>query len=305
MTHALDPVAVSLARAQQGMLTTAQARAAGLSPFALARLVQQDILKHPGRGLYAVASLVDTAPEAWHRHLMSGARLMYPDAVFTGVSAVLAHEVRVWDADLARPQLLRPVRRGTTMACFHLRPERAGATIATELGETVLLADALVQLAADDGIASGVASMDHALHEGKVTRDELEAALDAVALWPGSSRAKSAVLHSDGRRESVAESRCALVMALKGIDVIPQFEVRDPKGDFVARVDFLIEGTNIVIEVDGKVKYASGDPEVLWAEKKREDDIRRAGCVVVRVTWADLERLDRLVAKVSQALRAA
>ena len=305
MTSTLDPVLISLATAQHGMLTTTQARAAGLTPLALARLVTHGVLKHPGRGLYAVASLVDEDPEPWHRHLMAGARLLYPDAVFTGISAVLAHEVRVWGANLTRPQLLRPVRRGTTMACFHLRPERAGLVVQTELGATVPLADALVQLATDDGIGPGLVSMDHALYEHKVTHEQLEAAVETVALWPGSFKARSALAHSDGRRESVAESRCALALALEGINVIPQVEIRNVRGAFVARVDFLVEGTKVVIEIDGKVKYASGDPEVLWAEKSREDDLRREGYAVVRLTWADLERPGRIGAKVRMALRAA
>ena len=78
----------------------------------------------------------------------------------------------------------------------------------------------------------------------------------------------------DGRRESVGESRCGVALAMAGIDVTPQVTIRDERGHLVARVDFLVDGTKVVIEFDGKVKYAAGDPAVLWDEKRREDRLR-------------------------------
>lgn len=106
----------------------------------------------------------------------------------------------------------------------------------------------------------------------------------------------------DGRRESVAESLAGVSFAMHGILVEPQVRLYDPNGTFVARVDFLIPGTNVVVEVDGRLKYASGDPQVLWDEKRREDAIRRLGYVVVRLTWADLMNPEVLIAKVRAAL---
>ena len=62
-----------------------------------------------------------------------------------------------------------------------------------------------------------------------------------------------------------------------------------------------MDGANVVVEFDGKVKYAAGDPEVLWDEKRREDRLRRLGYVVVRITWADLERPGAVAAAVRAA----
>jgi very-short-patch-repair endonuclease len=107
----------------------------------------------------------------------------------------------------------------------------------------------------------------------------------------------------DGRRESVGESRCGVDLAMAGIDVTPQVPILDERGNFVARVDFLVDGTRVVIEFDGKVKYAAGDPKVLWDEKRREDRLRRLGYVVVRITWAQLERPGAVAAAVRAALR--
>lgn len=108
-----------------------------------------------------------------------------------------------------------------------------------------------------------------------------------------------------GLRESVGESRCGIALELASIRVTPQVEIRDAFGNLVARVDFLVEGTMVIVEFDGKVKFETGDPAVLWAEKKREDRLRRMGYTVVRIIWADLEKPGAVSAKVGAAIRAA
>lgn len=81
-----------------------------------------------------------------------------------------------------------------------------------------------------------------------------------------------------------------LILVGAGYSVIPQFTVRNPMGHFIARVDFFLPDLNVVVEFDGATKYAdsASGPDALFAEKRREDDIRRLGYAVVRVTWADL-----------------
>ena len=89
----LDAQLLAVAQGQHGMLTTFQARAAGLSPPLLVALVKSGVLRHPGRGLYAVGAMAETDPQKWHRQLCAGAFLLYPDAVLAGTTAVLAHGV--------------------------------------------------------------------------------------------------------------------------------------------------------------------------------------------------------------------
>ena len=297
----LDAALVMTARAQRGMLTTAQATAAGLSAPVLVKLVKAGVLRHPGRGLYAVEALCESDPEAWHRQLCAGAFLLYPDAVLAGTSALLAHGIPIWGAPLAAPTILRPVKRAGGMSAFWVRPAR-GESLSTDWGPASPPASALVQHAVDHGIVPGVVSADAALREGSVTLDQLTEQVHAVATWPHSSRAASMLRLVDGRRESVGESRCGVALAMAGIDVTPQVTIRDERGHLVARVDFLVDGTKVVIEFDGKVKYAAGDPGVLWDEKRREDRLRRLGYVVVRITWAQLERAGAVAAAVRAAL---
>lgn len=302
----LDPALVALAAGQAGMLTTAQARAVGMDKTALCRAVADKVLLHPTRSLYAVRRLVDaSSPEAWHQHLARGARLVYPDVVFTGVTAVLAHGLAVWGCELERPALLRPISRSTGVRGFWVRPLREIRPVESAWGPAVAPAAAVVQVALDAGIEQGVVCADDALRQGCVTTDDLARAVEAVTNWPGAHRARSMAQLVSAQRESVGESRCGVAMAVAGIRACPQVEVRDASGQLVARVDWLVEGTRVVVEFDGKVKFASGDPQVLWAEKRREDALRRLGYVVVRITWADLERPGAVAAKVRAAIRQA
>lgn len=300
----LDRDLIALAVAQGGVLTTAQLACAGHTSRALVELVRGGVLLHPGRGLYVVAALAETEPGARHRQLVAGAHLLYADATLVGATAVLAHGVPVWGADLTRPALRRPIHRAGGVQTFWVRTG-VGPTVDTPWGRATQLPDALAQTAIDHGIVPGVVSADAALHEGRVTLDSLTEAVERVAGWRSGSRAVAMLGLSDARRESVGESRCGVLLALAGVAVTPQVDIRRRDGGLVGRVDFLVDGTNVILEFDGKVKYADGDPRVLWAEKRREDELRALGYVVVRVTWADLERPGALVALVRAALRRA
>jgi very-short-patch-repair endonuclease len=91
-------------------------------------------------------------------------------------------------------------------------------------------------------------------------------------------------------------------------DVTPQHEVgrREHPGR-VFYADFLIDGTNVLVEFDGKVKYdPEANPEAARAnfqEKLREDELRRLGYVVVRLTRADLARPALVRARIEAAIR--
>lgn len=299
----LDPDLITLARSQHGMLTTAQLGVAGLGGPDLVALVSRGTLRHPGRGLYAVAALSSDAPEVWHRQLVAGAFLLYPDAILTGSSALLAHGLPVWGSSIATPRLLRPRDRSGGMSAFHVRRAASRqASVDTPWGPCIPLADAIVQYALDSGIVPAVVSADAALHSGAVTDEALAAAVERVRAWPWSNRASAMQSFADGRRESVGESRTAVTLSFAGIELIPQVTISDEQGRFVARVDFIVKGTKVIVEFDGRIKYSDESGTVLFDEKKREDRLRSLGYIVVRIVWADLETPGRAVAKVRRAL---
>ena len=60
MSTQIEPALREVAVGQHGLFTTQQAHRAGMTAFALVEAVRGGALLHPGRGLYAVADLVDT-----------------------------------------------------------------------------------------------------------------------------------------------------------------------------------------------------------------------------------------------------
>lgn len=105
---------------------------------------------------------------------------------------------------------------------------------------------------------------------------------------------------ADPRSESAAESRARWVFELLGIPVIPQFEVYDDDGRFLARTDFLVEGTGVILEIDGLLKYT--DRDALRREKQREVALQRLGYVVVRLLYRDLDHPERVRRLVREAI---
>ncbi|MGA8046864.1 MAG: DUF559 domain-containing protein [Dermatophilaceae bacterium] len=152
------------------------------------------------------------------------------------------------------------------------------------------------------GIVPGVVSADAALHANLLSHEALAAMIDRVKQWPHSNKASAMLSFCDGRRESVGESRSAVTLAFAGIELVPQVVITDERGRFVARVDFVVKGTKVIIEFDGKVKYGGDDGTALFEEKRREDRLRSLGYTVVRIVWADLETPGAVVAKVQRAM---
>lgn len=83
-----------------------------------------------------------------------------------------------------------------------------------------------------------------------------------------------------------------------GFDLEPQVEIRAEGRLF--RTDFRVRGTRVLVEFDGAVKYV--DRAALFEEKQREDALRRAGWIVVRVVWSDLAEPARLRRRLRNAL---
>jgi very-short-patch-repair endonuclease len=119
-----------------------------------------------------------------------------------------------------------------------------------------------------------------------LTPSDIETAIEAVAGRSGIGPVRAALAQADARVESVGETVTGYVIRALGFEVEPQYEVLVEGRRF--RADFRLKGTRVLLEFDGRVKYAEGDRSVLFEEKRREDALRRAGWVVVRLVWSDL-----------------
>ncbi|GAB3083750.1 hypothetical protein GCM10027054_02430 [Isoptericola nanjingensis] len=170
----------------------------------------------------------------------------------------------------------------------------------TSLGRTVVdcartLAEPSSIVVADSALALGV------------DPDELTGRLDRSRGARGVRRARRVLAAADGASESPLESLVRWHLLAAGL---PRPVHAIPVGTWAGTfwVDLAWPDLKVALEVDGAVKYdgRAGDPQqVLLAEKRRHDALVEAGWTILRVTFADLRDVRRLVARVEHALRVA
>ncbi len=313
---AMDAALAAVAAMHGGVFTRQQALTCGVSDMALLGLTRGKEVITLGRSAYAVASAVPDRAQpgydvAFHALRARAALLVYPDAHLCGVSLLAVAGVDIYGADLRRVELVRDVRQEVLTQLCRIRPRHA--VIRPGLpkdpspraeGVAEAIAGAVVQLAMDHGFLAGVCSADDAMHDGWTTREDLARAVGVLAHWSRGSRAQTMLAFADGRSESVGESRLRVILVLGGIPVEPQYIIK-AGGTVIACCDLKVKGVRLVLEFDGKVKYAGAGGEVLWKEKKREDGIRRTNHGAERVIWVELDREAVLLARVRAAIAAA
>lgn len=287
-----------------GIFTTGAAGLAGIHRLELQALRRAGYIEPMTRGVWRLGTSV--ADEGEHDHhvrrtLAHLARMKRATAA-DGPSALLLHGLPVVSADLSRVYLVRGEAASTRCGKgYSLRTYR-GPTTTTDhhplLSRPVPVVPVEVAIVSAGLIASPVtalAAADHALRLRVATAEAIETALTEVKPGAQGVRAvRRALQIADARRESAGESYTAWVAHLLGLALVPQVTI----GRY--RVDFVVEGTRVIVEFDGAAKYASHDD--LLAEKRREDELRAMGYVIVRLMWSDLERPDRARAKIERAL---
>ena len=135
-----------------------------------------------------------------------------------------------------------------------------------------------------------VAVADAAAHAGLLPPPEVRRVLSEMRGWKGIGRARRALELVDPDTESPGETWTRLTLRDIGCRVRSQFPVTVADGT-TYRADFLIEGTWVIVEFDGRTKYGMSGNSVetdLWLEKRRHDAITMAGYEIVRLTWEDL-----------------
>jgi very-short-patch-repair endonuclease len=190
-------------------------------------------------------------------------------------------------ADLrARACLLPPYDRHSLVAsgvpC--LRPVRAVGDLLRllPLAEAVVVADAVQ-------------------NAGLADRAALERELEAHAALRGVRSAHRALDLSDCRAESPPETRVRLHLVLAGLRPVPQYDVADASGRWLARVDLAFPEARLAIEYDGRAVHER--PGVFARDRQRQNALLSAGWVVLRYTAEDLLSPAALTAEVAALLR--
>jgi very-short-patch-repair endonuclease len=273
--------------------------AAGIGAQALADALARGDLLRIRRGVYAPNQLPERA-----RHLVSGgspdpayvahvrAALMSlgPTAVAGGRTAAV-----LWGFDmLVEPQLIEvvvPTSREGAPSGVALRRRRGSAAVehaVLGLEPLRLLAPVttVVDCALNRPLREAVVIADSALRAGAVTLDGLRELSGSLVHHPRGHRLRRVLDLADPSAASVLESLARLLFLQHGLSPEAQVSLRDARGRFIGRVDFLFRDQRLVIECDGRRWH---DPEDARArDRVRDNELERAGFRLLRLTWNDI-----------------
>jgi very-short-patch-repair endonuclease len=110
----------------------------------------------------------------------------------------------------------------------------------------------------------------------------------------------------DPRSESPGESRTRLALVAAGLPA-PRLQFEIPTAEGVFRADFAWPELMVILEFDGESKYFDyrPTPDVLLAERRRENALVVEGWTLVRARWADLSNPGVVPARVLAAFERA
>jgi hypothetical protein len=142
-------------------------------------------------------------------------------------------------------------------------------------------------------VDDAVVALDAALLRKAVTAGQLQAGVESIRGWPRADRALRAVSLADGRAESPLETRGRLRIVGSGFPA-PELQVEiHAGGRLVGVADAWFDAAAVAVEFDGRIKddqpWRGRSPqEVLWEEKRREDELRSLDIRVLRIADQDL-----------------
>lgn len=317
--HPIHPLTFNLALlGADGVFSSADAAVRGIDRHALSRLCDRGDLLRLSRGWFAVGGPEPPSRERRHRlTALALGRHFRSRAAISHHSLLICRELATYRADLSTVHLTSVVDDSSSVGGAGGRRSvsvrRAGLVIHRSVSRVRLpanrtddrpgampLAHAIVQSGLLAGPEAALVPADAALRLGRIGPGDLEVSVTAFSHHRGIGPVRAALPLADARHESPGESRTAFVLDCLGYGLEPQFEVVAEGRRY--RADFRVVGTRVLVEFDGAVKYADGDRRVLFDEKRREDALRRAGWVVVRLVWADLDEPSRVRRLVAEAL---
>ena len=227
------------------------------------------------------------------------------EAVVSHVSAAVVHGLPLWAARWDRVHVTRDRASGARRSgLVHLHAAALDADEVVAVGGVPVtsLARTLTDLGRLLPFEQALVPTDAALHEGRVTPDKLVAALHRGARRPNNRAARRVVAFADGRAESVGETRSRVAIRRAGL---PPPTLQHGIGGH--RCDFSWEEHATVGEFDGRVKYGrllrpGQEPgDVVFAEKRREDELRDLGREVARWVWDELDTFDVAAGRIRRA----
>jgi hypothetical protein len=286
-----------------GIFSRAQALDCGETDRTLAAAVRDGVLVRLRRGFYTPADIYTSAdPSAKHVLYARAALASQRGRVaLTGVSAAALHRFDIYDTSLDTVHLVR-LDNGATRTEAGIVHHGTRRDIEEEIGsyEGILAsvpARAIWEVACRSSLEGGVVTADSALRRSPELKESLDALHDHFALFPGSTKARTAVRLADGRSDSPGESVTRVQFYRYGIPMPePQYQVFGSRGQLIGISDFYWEDFRHLGEFDGKIKYqkllrAGESPsDCVIREKRREDAMRAGSRGMTRFVWSDVMR---------------
>ena len=208
--------------------------------------------------------------------------------IFTGQSACSIYNIPRLDEYEMRPNCISKNTKGSDIIRWHHETYDPNARMLKELFVTSPM-QAFFDLAKHDSPESLLVSLNHCLFNKLFDVNEVASEL---AKRPGMAKIKllrRLLRFANKNCESPLETLAWIALYKAGY-ILPQQQVDIfAKQKFVGCVDMYWElrGRIVVLELDGNIKYTVGYD--LLAEKKREENIRRAGCEVYRSDWNEVK----------------
>jgi hypothetical protein len=286
-----------------GVVLRRDALAAGATDGDLRRACRAGVLVRIRHGVYSLKEVWE-ARTLEERHLLLS-RMAYEfaraDVVLSHVSAALIHGAPLWDLSLTEVHLTRTDRKAGRReggVVQHRGRLRKGDVVTVDGRQVTSPTRTALDLTTLTDLEHALPAMDHFLRTGQTSKEQLREGAAAIARWSNTLGTDLVVNFADGRRESLAESRTAVMLIGTGKPAPePNFKIRDRYGNVLWRVDFAWPELGVFLEFDGKVKYQKflkeGEDvtDAVLREKKREEQIcARTGWRCIRLTWADLAR---------------
>jgi very-short-patch-repair endonuclease len=264
------------------------------------RLTRHQVHSSAWRRLFPDVYACATLPVTHELRTLAVTRVLFPGAVACGRSAAV-----LWGVDLAGPddpvECLVPadVHRGAVPGVRLVRrtlpPEHVSRRRGVQVTEPLRTALDLGRIRPLD---EAVVALDRFLVPGLVFLSEVRAAADGLT-GRDCRRIRTVAQLADGLAGSPQETRLRLLIHRSDLpDPVAQYRVRI--GDrSIARVDFAWPEQQLALEYEGAWH---GERQQVARDRRRLNDLTRAGWRVIFVTAAELRDPIRLIERLAEAL---
>ena len=302
--------------AEHGVFTRKEALSVGFHDHAIVGLVRSGAWVRVRRGAYvfgdAWASLDDN--ERYAVLCRAAVRQANTRVVLSHVSSANEYDAPLWECDLSTVHFTRPDKRAgrAEAGIVQHRGVIADDDVVARGGIEVMSATrTALELTLLLDVEHALVEIDHLLHRGFTTMEELRSRYESMAHWPRSLATDLVLRLSDSRSESVGETRARFLCWAQHLPApIPNYPIHDHNGVEIARVDLAWPQLGVFLEFDGKEKYLKYRREnesvvdCVLREKRRESRIcELTGWRCIRIVWADLYKPVETAARIRALFR--